>query len=248
MAADGPRGPHNLRIVESCLGCALREEGIFCQLPHAALSTLNSLRQTSFYHKGVMLFVEGQPARGLYIMCSGEAKLYLNSADGQSLTVRIVEHGEVLGLGSLMADEAYPVTAETLSASQVSFIPRLEFLQFMRANPDVAIRVAKHLSMELGKAWQQTRMLALAPDTYAKLTQFLLQWAQKHGQQAPDGLRIALFMTHEEIAQNIGSSRESVSRILSDWKHRGVIRVNGGTLTITKPLELETASAVLTAP
>jgi CRP/FNR family transcriptional regulator len=130
----------------------------------------------------------------------------------------------------------------------VGFIQRLEFLQFMRANPDVAIRVAKHLSMELGRAWQQTRMLALAPDTYAKLTQFLLQWAQKHGQQSPDGLRIALFMTHEEIAQNIGSSRESVSRILSDWKHRGVIRVNGGTLTITKPLELETANALLTAP
>lgn len=148
MAADGPRGPHNLRIVESCLGCTLREEGIFCQLPHAALSTLNSLRLTSFYPKGVLLFVEGQPAQGLYIMCSGEAKLYVNSAEGQSLTVRIVEHGEVLGLSSLMADEAYPVTAETLSASQVSFIPRLEFLQFMRANPDVAIRVAKHLSME----------------------------------------------------------------------------------------------------
>ena len=248
MAGDGPRGPHNLRIVESCLGCALREEGIFCQLPHAALSTLNSLRQTSFYPKGVMLFVEGQLARGLYIMCSGEAKLYVNSREGQSLTVRIVEHGEVLGLSSLMADEPYPVTAETLSASQVSFIPRLEFLQFMRANPDVAIRVAKHLSMELGKAWQQTRMLALAPDTYAKLTQFLLQWAEKHGQQSPDGLRIALFMTHEEIAQNIGSSRESVSRILSDWKHRGVIRVNGGTLTITKPLELEASNAFLTAP
>jgi len=245
MAGNGPRGPYNLRIVESCLGCAMREEGLLCQLPHAALSTLNSLRQTSFYPKGVLLFVEGQPTRGLYIMCSGEAKLYVNSAEGQSLTVRVVEHGEVLGLSSLMADERYPVTAETLNPSQVSFIPRLEFLQFMRANADVAIRVAKHLSMELGKAWEQTRMLALAPDTYAKLTQFLLQWAQRHGQQSSDGLRIGLHMTHEEIAQNIGSSRESVSRILSDWKHRGVIRVNGGTITITKPSELEASSALL---
>ena len=53
-------------------------------------------------------------------MCSGGAKLYVNSREGQSLTVRIVEHGEVLGLSSLMADEAYPVTAETLSPSQVT--------------------------------------------------------------------------------------------------------------------------------
>jgi CRP/FNR family transcriptional regulator len=179
-------------------------------------------------------------------MCSGEAKLYVNSAEGQSLTLRVVEHGEVLGLSSLIGDERYPVTAETLCPSQVSFIPRLEFLQFMRANADVALHVAKHLSMELSKAWKQTRMLALAPDTHSKLTQFLLEWAEKHGQSTADGLRITLHMTHEEIAQSIGTSRESVSRILSDWKHRGVIRVNGGTLTITNPLELQATNALLT--
>jgi CRP/FNR family transcriptional regulator len=178
-------------------------------------------------------------------MCSGEAKLYVNSAEGQSLTLRVVEHGEVLGLSSLIADVPSPASAETLCASQVSFIPRLEFLQFMRSSPDVAMRVAKHLSTELNKAWQQTRMVALAPDTHAKLTTFLLEWAEKHGQSTPDGLRITLYMTHEEIARNIGTSRESVSRILSDWKHRGVIRVTGGTLTIIKPLELQATNALL---
>ena len=248
MPVDGSRGPYNLRVVESCLGCITREEGLFCQLPHGALSTLNSLRQTSIFPQGALLFVEGQPSRGLYILCSGEAKLYVNSAEGQSLTLRVVECGEVLGLSSLVADEPYPATAETLSPSQVSFIPRLEFLQFLRANADLALRVAKHLSMELNKALQQIRMLGLAPDTHAKLTQFLLQWAEKHGQKSAEGLRIALHMTHEEIAQSIGASRESVSRILSDWKHRGVIRVNGGTLTITNVVELPAAHGVLTSP
>jgi CRP/FNR family transcriptional regulator len=195
-----------------------------------------------------LLFVEGQPARGLYIMCSGEAKLYVNSAEGQSLTLRAVEHGEVLGLNSLIADEPYPASAETLCPSQVSFIPRLEFLQFVRANADVGLRVAKHLSMELSRAWQQTRMLALAPDTHAKLTQFLLEWAEKHRQPAAEGLRIALYMTHEEIARNIGASRESVSRILSEWKQRGVIRVSGGTITILRPLELQGATTPLATP
>jgi len=246
MPGDGLRGPYNLRIIESCHGCATREEGLFCQLPHAALSALNSLRQTSIYPKGVLLFVEGQPTRGLHILCSGEAKLYVNSAEGQTLTLRVVEQGEVLGLSSLMADECYSVTAETLRPGQVSFIPRLEFLQFLRANADVALRVAKHLSMELSKAWQQTKMLALAPDTHSKLTQFLLERAKKHGQVTPDGLRIALHMTHEEIAQSIGASRESVSRILSEWRRRGLIQVNGGTLTVIKPMELQAADALLT--
>jgi len=248
MPVEGPRGPYNLPIVESCLSCATREDGLFCQLPHAALSTLNSLRQTSVYPKGALLFVEGQATRGLYILCSGEAKLYVNSAEGQSITLRVVEQGEVLGLNSLIADERYPATAETMCPCQVSFIPRLEFLQFMRANADVALRVAKHLSMELSKAWKQTRMLALAPDTHSKLLQFLLEWGQKHGRPAADGLRIALHMTHEEIAQSIGASRESVSRILSDWKHRGVIRSTSGIITILRPLELRIATTTLSVP
>ena len=93
----------------------------------------------------------------------------------------------------------------------------------MRAHPDVSLRVAKHLSMEISKAWEQTRMLALGPDTHAKLIQFIFGWADKHGRATADGLRLTLHMT--EIARNIGASRESVSRILSDWKQRGVIRV-----------------------
>jgi len=189
------------------------------------------------------LFVEGQPTRGLFLICSGQAKLYVNSAEGQSLTLRIVEPGEVLCLSSLIADEPYTVTAETLCPSQVGFLPRLAFLQLMRAHPDVALRVAKHLSMEISKAWEQTRMLALAPDTHAKLIQFLVGWADKHGQATADGLRLTLHMTHEEIARNIGASRESVSRILSDWKQRGVIRVAGGGMTIPNPKEFREAMA-----
>ena len=231
MPDERPRGPYNLRVIDNCFGCVTKEDGLFCQLPQPALSTLNNLRQTSFYPKGALLCVEGQPSRGLFVICSGQAKLYVNSEEGQSLTLRIVEPGEVLGLSSLIADEPYPVTAETMCPSQVSFLPRLAFLQLMRANPDVSLRVAKHLSMEVSKAWQQTRMLALAPDTHAKLTQFLF----------------TLHMTHEEIARNIGASRESVSRILSDWKQREVIRVGTGTITILKPQELRGVRATVPA-
>ena len=247
MSDEPPRGPYNLRVIDNCFGCVTREDGLFCQLPQAALSTINTLRQTSFYPKGALLCVEGQPTRGLFLICSGQAKLYVNSEEGQSLTLRIVEPGEVLGLSSLIADGPYPVTAETLCPSQVGFIPRLAFLQLMRAHPDVALQVARHLSMEVSKAWQQTRMLALSPDTHTKLTQFLFTCAEKHGQTTAEGLRITLHMTHEEIARNIGASRESVSRILSDWKHREIIRVGAGTITILKPQELPGARAPVAA-
>jgi CRP/FNR family cyclic AMP-dependent transcriptional regulator len=233
-----PKGPYNLEIIESCLGCVMREEGLFCQLPHGALATLNSIRQTSLYPRGAILFIEGEAPRGVFVLCSGRAKLTANSPDGHSLTLRTVEAGEVVGLSSVVGDRPYPATAETVSACQVSYIPRLEFLRFLRSNSDVAIRVAKHLSMELHQAWHQARIVALAPGTQAKLAQFLVDQAAKHGQNAGDGLRIALNMTHEEIAKNIGASRESVSRILKELRNRGVIKVNGGAIIILHPIEL----------
>jgi CRP/FNR family cyclic AMP-dependent transcriptional regulator len=233
-----PKGPYNLEVIESCLACVMRERGLFCHLPHAALATLNSIRQTSYYPRGTVLFMEGESPRGLFVLCSGQAKLTANSSQGHSLTLRTVEPGEVLGLSSVVSDCPYMATAETVSACQVSFIPRLEFLQFLRSSSDVSIRVAKHLSMELHQAWRQSRMVALAPDTHAKLAQFLIDQAEKHGQTTGDGLRIALHMTHEEIAKNIGASRESVSRILKDLRNRGVIAVAAGTITILHSVDL----------
>ena len=165
------------------------------------------------------------------------------TVSGQKKKEEKVEKGnyfryERSGLSSVVSDCPYLATAETVSACQVSFIPRLEFLRFLRSNSDVSMRVAKHLSMELHEAWRQSRMVALAPDTHAKLAQFLIDQAGKHGQVTDGGLRIALHMTHEEIAENIGASRESVSRIMKELRTRGVIGVNGGMITIFHAIEL----------
>ncbi len=240
---NGTQGPHNLKVITSCFGCVMQEEGVFCHLSHATLSDLNSVRQASFYPKGVMLFAEGDTARGVFILCSGLAKLTISSAEGQSVTLRLVEAGEVLGLGSVIANEPYQASAETLLPCQLGFIPRLQFMQVLRAHADISLNVARHLTMELHKAWDQTRILALAPSTQAKVAQFLLAWAAQHGQTTPEGVHLALNMTHEEIGQAIGSSRESVSRALGDFRQKRLIRMNGGSMVILEPTELRSLSS-----
>jgi CRP/FNR family transcriptional regulator len=231
-------GPYNLTVIDSCFGCVTREEGIFCRLPQSTLTQLNSLRMSAFYPRGAILFVQGESPRGLFIFCSGQAKLSSNSKDGQSITFRRVERGEVVGLSNVISNEPYLASAETLEPSQVSFIPRLLFLQFLRANPDVALGVARHLSMELHRAWEQTNLLALAPSTQAKLAHFLLARGAQNGRETAEGVHIALNMTHDEIAHSIGASRESVTRILSDFRHRRLIRLSGGALIILQANEL----------
>lgn len=228
----GSKGPYNLNVIDSCLDCMTREQGLFCQLPRAVLTALNSIRQNSFFPRGAILFGEGQSPRGVFLLCLGQAKLTASSPEGHSLTLRTVESGEVIGLSSVIGDFPYPATAETISACQVSYIPKLEFLRLLRSSSDVSMRVAKHLSMELQQAWRKSRMVALAPDTQAKLAQFLIERARKHGQSDGDDLRIALNMTHEEIARNIGASRETVSRILKELRNRGAIAVSGRAIII----------------
>lgn len=228
-------GPYHLRVIDSCFGCVMREEGLLCQLPHSLLSELNSLRQNSFYPRGAFLFAEGELPRGVFILCSGQAKLSATSMDGQGVTLRVAERGEILGLSNVIANSRYLVSAETLTPCQVSFISRLQFLQFLRAHTEVSLRVARHLSMELHKAWEQTRLITLAPTTQARLARFLLAWAAEHGQEVLEGVQLALNMTHEEIAKSIGVSRETVSRALAGFRQQQVIRVNRGHIVILRP-------------
>jgi len=223
-----PAAPYGLRVIENCIDCSQRDKPMFCHLSQETMRELNSIRETALYPEGALLFVEGESPRGVFVLCSGEAKLTATSKGGESIILRLVEPGELLGLSSMIADTPYSATAETLTPAQVAFIPARKFQRFLRSHPDVSVRVAEHLSMELHKSWEQARLLALAPSTRAKLVQLLLEWSQEHGVREAEGMSVPFHMTHEEIGRIIGASRETVSRLLSDFKRRKLIRVKAG--------------------
>ncbi len=229
---------YSLSAVETCSDCPVHDRGMFCRLLQGTLTELNSFRQDCLYPRGAILFVEGDHPRGLFILCSGQAKLSVISATGHAVNLRIVEPGEAVGLSSVVANEPYATRAETLSNCRVSFIARLRFLQLVHAHPDLSLNVSRHLSRELHIAYDQTRLLALAPGTQVKLAQFLLTWAEKHGEAVAEGTRMVVYMTHGEIGNSIGASRETVSRILGDFRRRRLIRIRGSTVVILQPEQL----------
>lgn len=233
------QGPYGLEIIQSCLTCPLHEDGLFCQLGVEALTELNTLRQTSAYPKGAVLFVEGQPAQGIFILCSGKAKLTAASPRGRSLIVRMAEPGEVLGLSEVVSSMSYGVSAETMEASQVSFLPREEFIRFLQKHGDVSVRVARHLSSELQRAYRQVTRIALAPTARAKLAGLLLDTASGSTEHGSDDRRFQLRMTHEEIGELIGSSRETVTRLLSEFQRKRLIHKRGALITLLNPARLE---------
>lgn len=234
------RTPYGLDLIQTCLSCPVREERLFCDLSRQALSELNAIRQTSVYPKGAILFVEGQPSRGIFLLCTGSAKLTATSGRGGAVIVRVADTGEVLGLSAVMSDAAYEVSAETLEPSEVSFLPREDFHRFLQRNGEVSLRVARHLSMELRRAYHQVIRIALGPNARAKLAGLLLDWASYHARPAArGGVCFHLRLTHEEIGELIGSSRETVTRLLNGLRRQGLIQTQGTLVTVPDPAKLE---------
>ena len=232
------RTPYGLEIIENCLSCPHREERLFCNLPEQTVKALSAITSSASYPKGATLFVEGQPARGVFILCSGRVKLSTSSADGKTLILRISEPGEVLGLPATVTGTCYELTADVVEPAQANFIARNDFLGFLKDNGEAALRVAQQLGETYHAAVAEMRTIGLSHSAGEKLARFLLEWAANYPEEKGQ-IRLKLTLTHEEIAQMIGSSRETVTRLLADFRRRQLLQVMGSTLIIKNKAALE---------
>lgn len=233
---------YNFQIIENCLKCSFREQRLFCDLPHDALIKLQNVKATSVYPKGALLCLEGQPARGIFVLCTGRAKLTTTSAEGKSIILRIAEPGEVLGLTAVVSDSPYEATIETLEPSQANFISQADFVHFVQEYPDVGLKVAKQLTHNCKCAYGEIRSIGLSNSVPEKIAKLVLKWAEhplEFPKRKPQETAIRVTLTQEEIAQFVGTSRETVSRVLSDFRRKGWLRVKGATWTILNKPALE---------
>src|SRR5215470_9269863 len=232
------RAPYGLEIVESCLACPHREDRLFCNLPPAAVERLSSIASAAAYPKGATLFVEGQSPRGVFILCSGKVKLSTSSADGRTLILRIAEAGEVLGIPASVTGKPYELTADVLEPTQANFIHRQDFLNFLRDHGEAALRVAQQLGETYHSAIAEMRSIGLSHSVSEKLARFLLDLSSGHD-DGKGQLKVTLTLTHEEMAQMIGASRETVTRLLGEFKKKQILEVKGSTLIIKNKAGLE---------
>ena len=232
------RAPYGLEIIENCVTCPHREDRLFCNLPPAAVQRLSVITSASSYPKGATLFVEGQAPRGVFILCAGRVKLSTSSVDGKTLIVRISEPGEVLGLPATITGKPYELTADVIETTQANFISRTDFLNFLREHGEVSLRVAQQLGETYHAAVAEMRSIGLSHSAGEKLARFLLDWCASHGNGKGE-IRAKLTLTHEEIAQMIGASRETVTRLFTDFKKKQFLQIQGSTLIIRNKSALE---------
>jgi CRP/FNR family transcriptional regulator, cyclic AMP receptor protein len=230
--------PYGLQIIEDCLTCPLVKERIFCDLPQPVLAALDSISSSATYPKDAILFVEGQEPRGVFVLCNGRVKLSTTSAGGKSIIVRIAEPGEVVGLAGTLSGKAYELTAQALEPLRANFIPREPFRHFLREHGEAAVRIAEILSKIYHATLLEVRYLGFSSSTSEKLARFLLDLpatpAQNNGH-----LRATVTLTHKEIGEIIGASRETVTRLFAHFKSEGLIEVHGSSVLLMNKSQLE---------
>jgi len=242
MRASGSmRTPYGLQVIESCLSCPLVKDRIFCDLSRPTLAALDSISSSATYPKDAILFVEGQDPRGVFVLCNGRIKLSTTSADGKSIIVRMVEAGEIVGLAGTLSGKPYELTAEAMEPLQANFIPRDAFLNFLKENGDAALRVAEILSKIYHSTLLEVRYLGFSSSATEKLARFLLDLPSQQSDKKDN--RATLTLTHKEIGETIGTSRETVTRLFANLKREGLIEVHGATVVILDRPRLESLVA-----
>lgn len=236
------KGPYGFEPSEHCQTCKLRAHGFFCQLSGPALKDFDDVRSSATYPEGAVLFLEKQDPRGVFVLCAGEVKLSISSSGGKTLILRIAKPGEVLGLMSTVSGSPYEVTAETIRPCQVAYIRREDFLRFIAKHPEVYQGVVQQLTSLYQGACSQLRTVGLSASAPEKLARLLLDWSAG-GKETDQGTQVKLPLTHEEIAALIGTTRETVTRTLSEFKNKNLVALRGSNLMISNRPALETIGA-----
>jgi len=236
------RAPHAFEPSENCLKCKFRKAAFFCGLDGPALRDFDAIKSLAVYPGNALLFIEKEDPRGVFVLCEGEVKLSMASREGRTLILRFAKPGEVLGLTAVVAGIPYEVTAETLTPSQLAFVRRNDFLKFLEHHPGNYEAISKYLISVYASACNQLRSVGLSPIP-RRLAKLLLDWSDEAGRQERIDCRITMRLTHEEIGEFIGSTRETVTRTLGDFETRHIISLRDGSVTINDRKTLEAMAA-----
>jgi CRP/FNR family cyclic AMP-dependent transcriptional regulator len=232
------RSPYGFELYESCRSCKFRRNGFFCQLSPDQMKDFDAMKHVAAYPADAILIMEQQRSRGIYILCEGQVKLSFSSSAGKTLVLRIAKPGEVLGLLSVLSGNPYEVTAETLRPCQVAFVSSNDFQQILRKHPAVFQLLASHLGWEYKAACEQLYAVGLGASICERVAKFLLNWSVE-GEAPGNGNRFTLPLTPEEIAECIGTTRESVTRTMAEFRSRGLIENHGSTFVIVDRAALQ---------
>ncbi len=222
-----------------CKDCSDRSLRILCDLSGQARSDFEALGMQMRLPRRSVIFQEDDICDAATIICMGQVKLSCTSREGKTHILRIAVPGDLLGLGAAISGTHYELTAETIEPCVVKKIRRSELLAFLERYGQASMLAAKALSEEYKSAFFDARRLALSGSTAGRLAGVLLDWGRAAAGRNGTDMRFTMALTHEELANLAGTSRETVTRALGRFQRDGLIEIHGSSFRVLAPLELE---------
>lgn len=221
----------------SCSSCALH--GSFCHFPEEIRVAFDGLKTTVAYRKGEVIFDEGSRCRSVFGVCEGSVRLTTASSEGRVLLLRVARPGEMLGLAEAVIGPApYECSGIAAEPSILAVIPRETFLRFISSYPEACLALTVALSEQYKLAQRETKFLAFGETSTIRLARLLLEWSAQLGEPGAHGVHVPLHMTHTDLAQAIGSTRETVTRVLGNLTHEGLLERRVDGIVLLRPEEL----------
>ncbi|MFZ5648461.1 MAG: Crp/Fnr family transcriptional regulator [Bacillota bacterium] len=210
----------------------LRKIALFSYLDDHQLAEIDSMVMERNYQKGRILFVEGEPGEAVFFLREGRVKISKQSEDGREQILHFIHPGEMFAEVVLFDGGSYPATAEAVEDSKIGMIRNTDMERITLENPGIALGILKIMSRRLRLAQKQINELALM-DTSRRMVSTLLFLAAEQGVPSEKGTVIDMSLTNQDLANMIGTSRETANRILSDLRRQKAVQVDKKQIVIT---------------
>jgi CRP-like cAMP-binding protein len=213
----------------------LRKVAFFSTLGEPVLRALAEACRPKHYRKGEILFVEGEPCPGLFVVHSGAVKIFKTSLGGREQVLTIESEGRPIAELAVLDEGPYPASAMAVEETTVLLVPKNEFHRLCRQHPEIAFGIIRSLAGRFRRLVGLIEALAFL-EVGQRLARWLVEKVTREGRPTPRGIECTLDLTHQELAAQIGTVRELVTRTLRRFQHQGVLAIENRTLIV---LDLE---------
>jgi CRP-like cAMP-binding protein len=213
----------NEKKLVKCEGCPAAKDSIFCGLEPGIKEFLGLRIQSRIYVRGSSIFHENVQPQAVYCLASGRVKLATGSSNGRMVIASLVGPGAILGAKDVLLDSPHDLTATAIEDSRLCILPKESFLEALHHSPDLSLRVARQMGVELSEICRKFSRAVCRPLS-ERLAELLLSLCRTHGQPTPNGITLRGNLGQEELSELLGVSRRSLNRALAELRQLGLIR------------------------
>ena len=232
------------RLSVECRICPDRHRSAFRSLEPELVELIDDSKRSNLYRKGQVIFYEGNPAYGLFCINSGKVKLYKTTPDGKRLILRIANPGDQLGYLALFTEQPYSATGETLEDSVICFVDRRTLYPLMSKYKDVTWAIIHGLAEELSLTRDRAMDIAHR-SVRERMAGLLLLLKARYGQENDEGTLLNISLSRQDLAELIGTTKETAVRVLSDFRQEHLIKDRNRRLLLLSPKKLAEAAGFL---